>query len=965
MRYLFALLTLAIPLTFFAQAPPIEPGVSQELAKWRAARYSDVRYKLSLTLEKMSPVLKGTIEIRVKISESVCTECPVEYIVLDWRKIAGHEKDSTVSNISLNGKSAAVVSPQAAIADGGVRVPVEERDEHLIFRDGVVGGENVIKLDFTSPILTSGSAITRYVDKEDGAEYIYSLFVPSDASTAFPVFDQPDLKAVFQLEMIAPPSWKIIGNAAQLDHGGVFEDKRQKITYRLTGFEPTKPISTYVFAFAAGDFSEFRGAEPSQETTLPDYSSGLDSRSVALSRISATNIYVRRSQAAKFQSHAAEVFRLTRKAVKYLETYFDYKFPFPKYDLVLIPEFPFGGMEHAGATFLRESAVIFPTEPTKGDAISRANLIFHETAHQWFGDTVTMRWFDDLWLKEGFAEFMAYKTLEKVMPDANAWKVFYERNKQAAYATDSTKGTTPIYQPIANLNSAKSAYGNIVYRKAPSFLRQAEFYLGEDKFQTAVRAFLKNHEFANAGWKDLAGQFEKATGKKLNDWAERWVLKPGMPTIRIDRLTRLDGLEGGYMLPQEAFEEELGLWNQRVQTLRVTADGKREILLDEPGHLGRDESRMNARRPRPVLYYFLNYGDYGYGIFLLDAKSRDYVLKNIGREKDPFLRSMMWGALWDSVREAELDPKDYVELAVTQLPTEQDETIASSILARVGTAMNYYLPEARRNTFAPRLEAVLLDRLQNAATAGQRITFYRAFGNNASTAKGREVLKQMLAQAARPTPSEIPTGSAAPTRGKIPAAVNAPRSAKSKNPVATAPGSDIRSAMPLRTKDKFDIVTRLIILGDPEAPKLLAELEKTEAGDDAKRYAYAAKAGFGTAENKAKFWNDFVNNKDISESWIEAAIGPFNSVRHAGLTQPYLERALAELPTLKRTRKIFFINNWLSAWIGGQRDEKALAIVTKFLADSPNLDRDLRLKILENIDLIDRAVRIRAKYGKT
>ena len=182
---------------------------------------------------------------------------------------------------------------------------------------------------------------------------------------------------------------------------------------------------------------------------------------------------------------------------------------------MLIPEFPFGGMEHAGATFLRESSVIFPQEPTKNDYISRANVIFHEAAHQWFGDTVTMKWFDDLWLKEGFAEFMAYKTLEKVMPEYNAWKVFYERNKQAAYLTDSTKGTTPIYQEIANLNSAKSAYGNIVYRKAPSFLKQAEFYFGPDKFQTAVRAFLKKHEYANAGWEDLVKEFETSSGEEL------------------------------------------------------------------------------------------------------------------------------------------------------------------------------------------------------------------------------------------------------------------------------------------------------------------------------------------------------------------------------------------------------------------------------------------------------------------
>ena len=230
-----------------------------------------------------------------------------------------------------------------------------------------------------------------------------------------------------------------------------------------------------------------------------------------------SNIYpgfVRKSQAAKFQPHAAEVFRLNREGIKYLEYYFDYKFPFPKYDIVLIPEFPFGGMEHAGATFLRESSVIFPQEPTKNDYISRANLIFHEAVHQWFGDTVTMKWFDDLW-QRGLCRVHGVQDARKGHARANAWKVFYERNKQAAYLTDSTKGTTPIYQEIANLNAAKSAYGNIVYRKAPSFLRQAEFYLGPDKFQTAVRSFLKKHEYANAGWEDLVKEFEAASGQDL------------------------------------------------------------------------------------------------------------------------------------------------------------------------------------------------------------------------------------------------------------------------------------------------------------------------------------------------------------------------------------------------------------------------------------------------------------------
>ncbi|MDQ3042801.1 MAG: peptidase M1, partial [Acidobacteriota bacterium] len=428
--------TLLSAMNVFSQNPTIETGVPQTLAKWRAANYSDVRYKLNLTLEKMSPTLKGTIEVSLKNN--------ADQIVLDWRKTRGKEDLSRIENVFVNGKAA----------------KFEEINEHLVFKEGVIKGENVVKLDFTSPIATSGAAVTRYVDKEDGAEYVYSLFVPSDASTAFPVFDQPDLKASFQLTLESPFLWKVVSNAkteiSEIPKCAELDNCR-----RTHFFSPTAPISTYVFAFAAGDFTEINPG-----SIVGGTRQFKNSMQIFEHRVDKTSIFLRKSQAKKFSQHSAEVFRLNREAVEYLENYFDYKFPFPKYDLVLIPEFPFGGMEHAGATFLREDRVIFPTEPTKNDFVTRANLIFHEAAHQWFGDTVTMRWFDDLWLKEGFAEFMAYKTLEKVMPEYNAWKIFYERNKQAAYLTDSTKGTTPIYQEIPNLASAKSAYGNIVYRKA-------------------------------------------------------------------------------------------------------------------------------------------------------------------------------------------------------------------------------------------------------------------------------------------------------------------------------------------------------------------------------------------------------------------------------------------------------------------------------------------------------------------
>ena len=658
------------------------------------------------------------------------------------------------------------------------------------------------------------------------------------------------------------------------------------------------------------------------------------------------SIYVRKSQASKFKPHAKEVGRLTREGVKYLETYFDYKFPWPKYDLVLIPEFPFGGMEHAGATFVREQSIIFPTEPTKSDYINRATLIFHETAHQWFGDTVTMKWFDDLWLKEGFANFMAYKAMEKIMPEMNAWKVFYERIKQPAYATDSTKGTTAIYQPIKNLSAAKSAYGNIVYNKAPAFLRQAEFYLGEEKFQTAVRAFLKKHEYGNATWEDLVNEFEAASGESLKEWSRRWVTQRGAPVIRSETTGN------GGCLVQYGLGSEKNTWGFKVLTASYNGYDDGHLSLSD---MILSPASQTVRSPTPVekilgphsdricvesshgpdsKFFFSNYQDYGYGIFLLDDKSRDYILKDVQNEKDAFLRSMMYGALWDSVREGELDPKEYVALAIRNLPAEQDENIVASVLGRVTTAINYYLSDDAKVAVTHPLEDLLERQMLNAGTSGRQITFYRSFLNIGASIQARETYKKILAGKFWPKP-----------------------------PVMRGLMVGENREIPIKTKDKFDIVTRLASLGDPEAPQLLADLEKTETSDDAKRYAYAAHAAFATKENREKFWNDFTTNKTISESWIEAAIGPFNSIKHDDLSLPYLQRALAELPNLKRDRKIFFVNGWLGAFIGGQKSQQALDIVNKFVADNPNLDNDLRLKILENVDVIERAVKIRAKYS--
>lgn len=872
-----------------------EPGVARSLAEFRARHYRDVRYKLYFALAPNAERLTGAIEIRVTIDN------PDEAMTIDWRAPMYMDKGATdfremrpggVSLLEANGKSA--LERVAFISD------------HIIIpREFLKAGENVFKISFSSPISASGSAVTRYRDREDGSEYIYTLFVPSDASTVFPCFDQPDLKARFQMEMLAPAAYKIVTNT-EAEHSSL-ETPRSLVgvTMRRTLFHETEPISAYLFAFAAGEFAEFKDdASPF-----------------------GTHLFVRKSKAERAKKESSEVFRINREGVRFYENYFAHKYPFPKYDLVLIPEFAYGGMEHAGATVMREDGILFPSDPTANDYLSRAEVILHEAAHQWFGDLVTMKWFDDLWLKEGFATFMAYKAMENAPPQTsvqtNVWKSFYQRTKPAAYLTDATKGTTPIYQDIPNLSAAKSAYGNIVYRKAPSFLRQAEFFLGADKFQNAVRLFVKEHAYSNATWSDLVNCFERTSNQKLDAWASDWVKRRGMPSIKVVRDVVQHGTLEVVRLEQTDALAEGGTWAEKLKVIILSDDGRREVktvmIGKEPQSIAA-YSRIGARRSSPA-FIFANHEDYAYGRFLLDEESRDYALKNLGGVKDDFLRALLWGSLWDSVREAELAPVDYIELALRFAAQEQDEVTAQSVLLRVSSAYNRYLSDAQQKRIVPRLEEFLSKQMTDAPTVGLRITYFRAFQNVATTDAARETLKKILRD-------EI----------KI-------------------------SGMTLRTRDRFDIITALLARGDRDALQLLERQRTQDTTDDARRYAYAAAAAEPSIDVKRKYFDAYMNDKQVAESWIEASLAPFNAASQSDLTKPYLADALRLLPQLKRTRKIFFINNWLAAFLGGQHDADALRTVQDFLDNNPTLDRDLRLKILENVDGLERAVKIRAKYG--
>jgi aminopeptidase N len=896
-------------------APPPGTGVPRELARRRAEHYRDVRYLLDLTLKPGAERLEGRLKV------SVTLDAAAGDLVLDWRTLKKDDDPrSHVSSVKANGR--AVTDAQFV-------------NEHILIPSAYTkAGVNEVELGFESPISAAGSAVTRYLDREDNSEYVYTLFVPSDASTAFPCFDQPDLKARFTLRVTAPEAWRVVSNTEGVvphesdETAGGLPQSPPKGMLRHA-FPETEPISTYQFAFAAGPFEVL---EVQRKVLMHRYP--LEQKAGRTSRVHGPDIltpagdtprirlFVRQSKRQRAEKELEEVARINREGVKFFEEYFGHRFPFPKYDLVLIPEFAYNGMEHAGATFLREEGVLFPSDPTASDIAARAETMLHEAAHQWFGDLVTMRWFDDLWLKEGFATFMAYKAFEGVMPRLDAWKVFHLRTKPLAYLTDVTKGTTPIWQEIANLSAAKSAYGNIVYRKAPSMLRQAEFYLGPREFRDAVRLFVKEHAYANATWEDLVGAFERTSGRKLDAWAASWVKRRGMPDVRVRWTTNRSGLVNHFEIEERDALGEGGSWPMRVKLLLAPGAGKArpEVLtLTLPGAgVTKDPAALGKRRPA---FVFANFEDYGYGRFLLDDESRAYVVGNMNAIKDDFLRALLWGSLWESVREAELAPADFVELAVKQAPDERDDVMLAFVLARAQTAFTRFLSAAQQRALAPRLEGLLREGMLNAATPGQRITYFRTYREVARSPAALDDLNDILA-------------------GKL-----------------QVPG------MTLRTRDRFDIIRALVAAGDARAPELLRKQSEADRTDDARRYAYAAGAAAPDASVKKRYFGQFVGDRELAESWIEAGFGPFNTPQQAALTLPYLEPALAELPTLKRTRKIFFVNGWLAAFIGGQCDARAAGVVRDFLARNPALDRDLRLKVLEAADGLERCVRVRARFA--
>ena len=842
-------------------APYLGHGISHELATWRARTVRDVRYDLSLDVTAPDSAV-GRVTVRF-------VRTGIQDAILDFR-------GRRLGAITVNG------SPLGAAAFNG---------NHLRIPAGLLKpGSNTVEIAFVSDIAPSGASIIRVHDPADRSDYLYTLLVPADANQLFPCFDQPDLKARVTLTLVTPKAWTVLGNGSvqRADTGG------ERVTSRLT---ETRPLPTYLIAFAAGPWSRV--------------SSIVHGRTV--------NLFLRHSRAG--EADADTLLALQQRSLDWMERYFGSKYPFEKFDMLLAPAFPFGGMEHPGVIMYNEDRFIFRERPTLSRRLGRFSTILHETAHQWFGDLVTMRWFDDLWLKEGFATYMGAKGLADLDSASGAWKTFYQSNKPVAYGVDQTTGTTPLWQTMSNLDKAKSAYGAIVYNKAPSVLKQLNYLVGDTAFQTGVRAFLTAHAYANATWQDLLGSIGHAAGRPLGDFGRNFMLRPGMPVVET-RLALRDGKIARLELvqrPAQASVSGTGPWPMRTEVL-LDYDSLAPVKI--PVTLTSAVTEVTAAHGRAApRFVFPNADDYGYFLTTLDSASVAALEAGaIGQVGDPFLRAMLWGSLWDQVRDTRMDPARFAKLVLRELPAERDEQIVPALLGRLERSLRAYLsPDAAAGLRADAERVLWAGARDGSRPYGIRRGHLDAFIAVAATPDGIGKLRSLLV-------------------------------------------ADSAAGEPVRDPTRWSVVDRLLVLDDPSAAQALSAQTARDTTPDGRRHAFTSGAARKSADSKAEYFRRYFADRSLNEDWASGSLGGFNAIEHESLTLPYLRPALDSLAFIQANRRIFYLGSWLGAFLGGQTSQPALDVVHAYLADHPALPVDLRQKVLQTADELTRTVRIRARW---
>jgi aminopeptidase N len=729
-----------------------------------------------------------------------------------------------VHEVVLNGET---LDPAEAFADSRIALP------------GLRAGANELRVVADCAYTNTGEGLHRFIDPVDEQVYLYTQFEVPDARRVFASFEQPDLKATFAFTVKAPAGWTVVSNSPTPEPSadGVW------------AFEPTPRISSYITALIAGPYTAVHSNWEGQGRTVP------------------LGVYCRPSLAEHLDAEA--IFAVTRQGFDWFQEKFDHPYPFAKYDQLFVPEFNAGAMENAGAVTIRDQYV-FRSKVTDSAYELRAETILHELAHMWFGDLVTMEWWNDLWLNESFATYTSI-ACQAHAPGSqwpHAWTTFANSMKTWAYRQDQLPSTHPIMAEINDLEDVLVNFDGITYAKGASVLKQLVAYVGTDEFFAGVQAYFKRHAWGNTRLSDLLGALEETSGRDLKTWSTAWLETAGINVLRPELTVDADGLVTSFAVRQEAPDLPAGAKGAAVlrpHRIAIGAydlqDGKlvrtRRIELDVDGALTEVPFPRGTRRPDVVL---LNDDDLSYAKVRLDDRSLAVVRDHLGDFTESLPRALAWAAAWDMTRDGELATRDYLELVLHGIGKESDIGVVQSLHRQVKLALDLYADPAWRDTGLARWTEVTLEQLRSAAAGSDhQLAWARAFAAAARTPEQLDILQALL------------------------------------------DGTSTYEGLAVDTDLRWALLNRLAATGRAGEEAIDAELvrDPTSAGE---QHAASARAARPTEEAKAEVWVSVVEGDKLPNAVQDAVIGGFTQTDQRELLAPYAERYFAAVKEVWESR---------------------------------------------------------------
>ncbi|MFF3750222.1 aminopeptidase N [Streptomyces sp. NPDC002018] len=718
-------------------------------------------------------------------------------------------------------------------------------DVAAVFRDARIAlphlqqGPNELRVVADCAYTNTGEGLHRFVDPVDQQAYLYTQFEVPDARRVFASFEQPDLKASFQFTVKAPEGWTVISNSPTP------EPKEN-----VWSFEPTPRISTYITALIVGPYHSVHSSYEKDGQSVP------------------LGIYCRPSLAEYLDSDA--IFEVTRQGFDWFQEKFDYAYPFAKYDQLFVPEFNAGAMENAGAVTIRDQYV-FRSKVTDAAYETRAETILHELAHMWFGDLVTMEWWNDLWLNESFATYTSIACLAAAPGSRwpQSWTTFANSMKTWAYRQDQLPSTHPIMADIRDLDDVLVNFDGITYAKGASVLKQLVAYVGQDEFFSGVQAYFKAHAYGNTRLSDLLGALEETSGRDLKTWSKAWLETAGINVLRPEIELDASGHVTSFAVRQEAPALPAGAKGAPVlRPHRIAigcydldADGKlvrtSRIELDVDGE--RTDVPFPANTPRPAVI-LLNDDDLTYAKVRLDEESLRVVTEHLGDFAESLPRALSWASAWDMTRDGELATRDYLELVLSGIAKESDIGVVQSLHRQVKLALDLYAAPAWRETGLTRWTDATLAHLRAAEPGSDhQLAWARAFAATARTPQQLDLLQGLL------------------------------------------DGTETIEGLAVDTELRWALVHRLAAVGLHDEEEIAAEYERdrTAAGE---RHAAAARSARPLAEAKAEAWASVVESDKLPNALQEAVIAGFVQTDQRELLAPYTEKFFAAVADVWESR---------------------------------------------------------------